>query len=255
MPPQNNLSPIYAFSDRNGRGNAPAQLGAMGHNAMMAHSIRGRVSSSKEGPRYCVACHLTTDGMAQYGTLYRQFKDDMANGRYDQLDFTVLRDHFGKNPGNQMNSPLWVHMVAGLGTGLFLFDQNGCAINPLDQNDNRYGCFTDAQQNDTIAPADVFSLATMNARVRYNLDRIVDGNGVPYSSSNHALLPGTGTSLRAGMLNENMAGPLAASFIRRLTDPDAVDAIILDSWFDANGMPQGGAPGAPVPQTAADQKK
>ena len=37
---------------------------------MMAHSIRGKVDSANEGPRYCVACHLTDAGLATYGAEY-----------------------------------------------------------------------------------------------------------------------------------------------------------------------------------------
>ena len=60
----------------------------------------------------------------------------MSSGDYSTLDtnvFNVLRDDIGLNTGNQNNSPLWVHMVAGLGTGLFLFDEDGCPTNPLDK--------------------------------------------------------------------------------------------------------------------------
>ena len=67
----NNDSQIFAFSDRNGNGNNTntSQYPALSHNAMMPHSIRGRVNPQNEGPRYCVACHLTEDGMRTYGAL------------------------------------------------------------------------------------------------------------------------------------------------------------------------------------------
>jgi len=232
---RNDLSKVFAFSDRNGGGNDPGAFGALGHNALMAHSIRGKVSSGKEGPRYCVACHLTQDGLDAYGTLYAKFRDDMANDRFDQLDFAALRTHFGKNPGNQLNSPLWVHMVAGLGTGLFLFDENGCPINPLDSDDNRKGC-------NGVSPADAFDPITFPARVVYNLDRIVDENGVPIASSNHMYLePGSGAVLRQGAPDPQLTGPLGADYIRRLTDP--ATGIVLDSYYDADGQPHGNAPG------------
>jgi hypothetical protein len=235
---QDNLSRVFSFTDRNGVGSGA--LGALGHNALMAHSIRGRVTSSREGPRYCVACHLTTDALADHRPLYDGFRSAMAANRFDLLDFDDLRTHFGRNPGNQMNSPLWVHMVAGLGTGLFLFDDRGAPVNPLDQNPNRYGSFADAAQNVTIAPADVFDPATFMSRVRLNLDRIVLESGVPTSSSNHALLDGQTTTFRDGAPNPKLAGPLGATLIRRLTDPDT--GIVLDSWFDADGQPHGAAP-------------
>ena len=42
---RNNVpSQIFAFSDRNGNGNNPAHFGALSHNAMMPHSIRGKVT-------------------------------------------------------------------------------------------------------------------------------------------------------------------------------------------------------------------
>jgi hypothetical protein len=219
-------SQVFAFSDRQGNGNNPdVPYPSLGHNAVMAHSIRGKVNQANEGPRYCVACHLTREGLAENETLYRQFRDDMANNRFEEFDFDVLAQHFGRNPGNQLNSPLFVHMVAGLGSGLFLFDENGCPVNPLDDNNNRAGC--------DDAPADVFDPATFKDRVAFNLDRIVTENGVPTGSSNHALIVPFGQSLRADTPNPQMAGPLGASMLRRLTDPDT--GIILDIWLDANG--------------------
>ena len=62
-----------------------------------------------------------------------------------------------------MNSPLWVHMVAGLGSGLFLFDEDGCPENPLDNDSNRAGC-------DGNAPATHFDPAD----AAFDLDRIVE---------------------------------------------------------------------------------
>ena len=62
---------MFAFSDRKGQGASPfAAFPSMSHNAIMAHSIRGRVTPQREGPRYCVACHLTDEGIANYGTEY-----------------------------------------------------------------------------------------------------------------------------------------------------------------------------------------
>jgi len=228
---------IFAFTDRNGAGNNPnTDFPALGHNTLMAHSIRGKVASNKEGPRYCVACHLTTEGLQNYGALYDQFRGQMAANQFDQLDFDVLQQHFGRNPGNQMNSPLWVHMVAGLGTGLFLFDENGAAMNPLDQNDNRVG-------SDGVSPADSWD----PARVALNLDRIVDDTGLAKGSNNHMLLSPDGPNLRDGAANANLAGPLGASLIKKLTDP--VEGVVLDSWFDADGQAHGGAPGAAAQTT------
>ena len=89
----------------------------------------------------------------------------------------------------------------------------------------------------------------LNLRARFNLDKIVDGaTGRALGSSNHALMTGAPSALRDGALNPNLAGPLGYTMIQRLTNPDPAVGIILDSWFDANGDPVGGAPGAPVPQ-------
>ena len=146
----------------------------------------------------------------------------------DVAFFDVLQDHIGRNPGNQMNSPLWVHMVAGLGSGLFLFDEHGCPVNPLDDNPDRVGC--------EDAPSSNFDLA----RVRFNLDRIVDENGVSTGSNNHPMNE-PGPNQREGATNPNLAGPMGMSLVRRLTDPDPGSGIVLDTWIDADGSQHGAA--------------
>jgi hypothetical protein len=230
----NNRSRVFAFSDRHGNGNNPAAagrnvVGALSHNVMMPHSIRGRVTPQNEGPRYCVACHLTDDGLLAFAGEYDAFRSAMAANDFGALDFDLLRRHIGENPGNQLDSPLWVHAVSGLGSGLFLFDLEGCPVNPLDLNPERVGC------ND-VAPAAKFD----PARVAYNLDRLVEPSGVANSSNNHARLDGgAGPSKRDGALDPGMAGPLGATLIRRLSDP--VDGIVLDSWIDADGALRGEA--------------
>jgi hypothetical protein len=121
-------------------------------------------------------------------------------------------------------------MVAGLGSGLMLFDEKGCPVNPLDDDANRIGC-------DGVAPN---SIAFDPASVVYNLDRIVNPDGSTASGSNHAfLVPGAGAALRDGAQNPNMAGPLGATLIEALCDP--VNGIVLDSWIDANGALDGDA--------------
>lgn len=245
----NQWSKTFAFSDRTGKGANPANpYGSLGHNAMMAHSIRGRVDDENEGPRYCVACHLTREGLDNNRELYDAFRDAMANNRFEELPFETLKLHIGQNPGNRLNSPLWVHMVAGLGSGLFLFDENGCPVNPLDDNDNRKGC-ENRQTGERISPKDRFDLANIRTQVKHNLDRIVDGSGRPSAAGNHPMLkPGSGPNRRGDNpdANPNMAGPLGADLIRRLTDPDT--GIVLEAWFDADGMAHGTAPGAPATQ-------
>jgi hypothetical protein len=228
----NNRSRVFAFTDRNGGGNNPnAARRALGHNALMAHSIRGRVEPAKEGPRYCVACHYTDNALSRFRPQLDAMRTALAGKQYGSLDFALLAQHIGRNPGNQLDSPLWVHMVAGLGSGLFLFDENGCPQNPLDGNANRVGC-------EGNAPKDNFD----PARVFFDLDRIVEPSGAANASGNHPLLrPGQGPLLRDGASNPNLTGPLGAILIRRLADPDAIDRIVLDSWLDADGALKGDA--------------
>jgi hypothetical protein len=114
-------------------------------------------------------------------------------------------------------------MAAGLGTGLFLFDDFGAPVNPLDTNPNRVGA-------GGVAPSTVFD----PARVRLDLDRIVNADGTANGSNNHTwLTPNAGVPLRDGATDTNLVGPLGATLIQRLADPNT--GIVLDSWLDANG--------------------
>jgi hypothetical protein len=226
------FSRIFGFTDRNSDGNDPNKpYGSLGHNALMQHSIRGKVTSTREGPRYCVACHLTENSVAAgpKRDKYDAFRTAMAARNYGALDYAMLKVEIGQNPGNQLDSPVFVHMVAGLGSGLFLFDQDGKPVNPLDNNANRIGC-------DGVAPATAWD----PARVSLDLDRIVDQDGTSHASNNHSMLdPGAGPNRRDGAADPGRPGPLGATLIQRLTDPDA--GIVLDSWIDANGTLQGHA--------------
>lgn len=223
-------TPVFAFTDRNGGGANPASgFPSLGHNAFLAHSIRGRVTATNEGPRYCVSCHLTDNSVATYGSQYSTFRAAYAANNFGALDFNLLKTHIGRNPGNQLDSPFFVHMVAGFGTGLFLFDRNGAAQNPLDNNPNRYG-------SDGQAPSTYFN----PAQVYYDLDRVVDSNGVSNGSSNQPMnLPIVGPNRRDGATDPNMAGPLGTTLSTRLADP--ATGIVLNSWIDANRAPHGGA--------------
>ncbi len=252
---------VFSFSDRRGAG-AMQQPGgspfpSLTHNLMMPHSIRGRVTADKEGVRQCVSCHLTTTGLANFGTQnYLNFRDAMQNASFTALNYNQLRDHIGLNPGNQINSPLWVHQVVGLGTGLFLFTREGRPVNPLDDDPERFGCqvvTTNADGTQDLdfgpSPRDIFEAnpATWTAAVQLNLDRIVEPSGVANGSNNHALLtpivgpdPFGPNSLRDGALDRDLAGPLGARLIRRLSDPTL--GVVLDAWIDADGNLQGAAP-------------
>jgi hypothetical protein len=221
-------TPIFSTSDRNGDGNNPANgIGALGHNKLYQHSIRGKVSANKEGPRYCVACHLTTNSISNFGTEYAAFRAAIQARNYGALDYNLLKNHIGKNTGNQLDSPLWVHMVAGLGSGLFLFNDEGGALNPLDTFDNRIG-------SNGTSPADAFN----PANVVTDLDRIVDETGFSFAENTHSMLhPGVGPNLRDGAADPTRPGPLGATILRKLTDP--VNGVVLESWIDANGVSHG----------------
>ncbi len=232
------LSQVFAFSDRKGQGNSPAAAyPALSHNALMAHSIRGKVGPKMEGPRYCVACHLTENALENWGPEYEDFRQAIASGNYDDLDWELLKTHIGRNTGNQLDSPFWVHMVAGLGSGLFVFDAQGRPVNPLDTNPDR--------KPFNQAPASFYD----PAGAVFDLDRLVRPDGISQASSSHALLdPALAGLLRDGATDPGMAGPLGATLLQRLADP--VHGVVLDSWYDADGLPRGQvqtflAPGPP----------
>ena len=228
------FSQVFTFTDRNGNGSSGGTNGrnphpALSHNTFTPHSIRGKVSGVNEGPRYCVACHLTTTGVSTYRTQFDAFKAAMDARNYGALDFNLLKQHIGQNTGNRLNSPIWVHMVSGLGSGAFLFAANGCPENPLDDNANRIGC-------DGVAPNAVFDPSV----IALNLDRVVEPTGVSNASNSHLIMEdGAGVNLRDGALDPANAGPLGATLIRKLSDPDL--GVVLDSWIDADGNLQGGA--------------
>lgn len=229
---EGDLSDVFAFTDRNGGGNNPNNpRPSLSHNAMMAHSIRGKVSDDNEGPRYCVACHLTDDGLDDFGSAnYDAFAQAIASGDFASLDYDMLQEHIGSNPGNQLNSPVWVHAAAGLGSGLFLFDEHGCPINPLDEDDDRAGC-------GGVAPADI---AFDPDNAAYDLDRIVNEDGTSNGSNNHPLFnPAEGGALRDGASDPNLSGPLGATLLQKLADRQ--NGVVLDAWLDADGELRGAA--------------
>jgi hypothetical protein len=230
---QGNESDVFTFSDRLGEGNNPASGGrnafpAVQFNQMAPHSIRGKVTATNEGARYCVACHLNVDQLNNFGAEYDAFRAAYQNNDFANLDFDLLQQHIGQNTGNQLNSPFFVHMAAGLGTGLFLFDANGCPVNPLDENPNRQNCGGEA-------PADLFNVNN----VAYDLDRMVEYNGVPNGGNTHPMEDLAGTLRRTGATNPQMGGPLSGALLQKLADPNT--GRVLDSWLDADGNPQGNA--------------
>ncbi len=231
-----NTSDTQAFTDVNGNGNNPTAprgaFGALAHNRIRAHSTRGRVDTDNEGPRYCNACHLTQNAIDNFGADYATFFAAYQARDYATIDNDIglanLANFIGQNTNNQNDNPYFVHMAAGLGTALFLFDADGCPVNPVDNNANRFFC----QGN---APADIFDINN----VAYDLDRIVEPTGVQNSSTAHPMLEATFTQLRSGALQPNISGPLGANMITKLADPNF--AVILDSWIDSDGAAQGGA--------------
>jgi len=226
-------SQVFAFSDRNGNGNNPniagrGAFGALAHNKIMPHSVRGKVTANQEGPRYCVSCHLTDNAIANYGPAYDAFRTAIDNRDYANLDYNLLQTHIGNNTGNQLDSPFFVHMTAGLGTGLFLFDEFGCPVNPLDNNANREYC-------NGNAPANNFNVNN----VAYDLDKLTEYNGISNASNSHPQLDGLPSADRAGSLFPGLAGSFGAAQLQTMTDPNI--GLVLDSWIDADGQQQGDA--------------
>lgn len=226
-------SRVFAFSDREGGGNDPdvagRGLGALAHNRMMPHSVRGAVDANNEGPRYCNACHLTAD---MDFDAYTSFKTAYANRDYASLDYPMLASVIGQGTNNAQNSAIWVHMVSGQGSGLFAFDANGCPVNPLDANANRPGC-------GGVSPAELFAIGDPNARVVYDLDRIVEPSGVS-NASNSRPMEGASTK-RTGSRDPFMSGPLGIDLLERLTNHDAPNGLVLDSWIDDDANLHGAA--------------
>jgi hypothetical protein len=222
-------SDAIVFSDRNGDGNDPSGIGrdalpAMGHDKIAAHSIRGRATEADEGSRQCVACHLNVDQLDAQGAAYGAFFAGMAAGDRSVVDFDVLATQIGRNPGNPLNSPYYVHMMAGLGTGLVLFDADGCPVNPLDGRADRVGC-------DGGAPSASFDLGT----AAFDLDGVVEPTGTSNASGSRPMRdPGRGSPMRFGDDDPTLAGPLGIFLLRRLADPD--DGLVLDTWLDADGV-------------------
>lgn len=228
----NQESAVLAFTDRRGNGNNPniggrGAFGALAHNKIAPHSQRGKVDANNEGPRYCTACHLNVDMINNFGAEYAAFYADYINRNYANFDFNLLQQHIGQNTNNALNSPFFVHMVVGLGSGLFAFDATGCPVNPLDANPNRFYC------ND--APANLFDVNN----IVYDLDRMVEQTGAENISSAHPFLDGGASALRTGSNTPDLVGPLGRLMLEKLADPNL--GLILDSYIDSDGNAQGGA--------------
>jgi hypothetical protein len=171
---------------------------------------------------------VSADQINNFGADYAYFYAGMANADLNAIDFNLLQQHIGQNTNNALNSPFFVHMVVGLGSGLFLFDANGCPVNPLDNNASRAYC-------NGVAPDQYFDI--YNAV--YQLDRVVENTGVTNASSGHPMLNGQASVYRADALDPGMAGPLGGPLLQKLADPNT--DLILDGWIDSDGASRGTA--------------
>ncbi len=228
-------SPTFAFGDRRGEGNSPGRNGrnlfpALSADAMAPHSIRGATAPGQEGPLYCVGCHINADMTSDRALMaeYDLFAAAYERRDFAAIDFDVLRREIGQNPGNQRNSPFYVRMITGLGTGLFLFGDDGCPINPLDPRADRGWC--------AEAPAEAF--AERVGQVAYDLDRMVEPGNIVNVSTGHCVAP---EPARAGCGdNPPMTRPLPGRILDKLMGGDDIaDALVLDAWLDADGTPRG----------------
>jgi hypothetical protein len=213
------------FTDRNGEGNNPNNAAAtpslaLNHYQVATHAIRGQGHRHQEGPRYCVACHNTAR-LANFGNEYAAFLRRHRTTTSPTWTSTLLQQHIGQNPGNQLNSPIWVHMASGLGSGLFLFDATGCPVNPLDANANRQYCPNGAPA-DNFDPADVL----------YDLDRMVEPSGINNVSSTHPLLE-QGPLRRIGAANPQSRARWARGWPGRWARPTATASVWARTSTDA----------------------
>lgn len=231
-----NLADGIVFSDRNGMGNNPqyggtGQFPALSHNRIAPHTIRGSQTGEYEGPRECVVCHLNEAQIANFDANgeYTAYFADIENDNVANLNFALLQQHIGQNTNNHLNSPYFVHMTAGLGTGLLYSDDKGCPVNPLDANANRIYCANGA-------PADNFD----PNNVAFNWDKVNQyAGGVSNASLTQPLLDLASGNVLRGQGGANLAGPLNATLLSKLADPAV--GLVLDSWVDANAAPQGNA--------------
>lgn len=185
--------------------------------------------------------------------------------------------HFGLNTGNQNNSPFFVRQVTGQGTPLFIFDEKGCPLNPFDNNIARQGCdgispaqnFANRLNNNFANIANAANDLDNNFVFAYDLDRTVNRFGRENVGSGHYTgdpeayngeggcavinpnlnnqanaLASTNCSagqakLRNGAVNGRTDGPMGQYMLQLLSDPN--NGVILDSWLNANGAPEGNA--------------
>jgi hypothetical protein len=98
-----------------------------------------------------------------------------------------------------------------------LFDENGSAQNPLDDNRNRHG-----------SGGVALSTYSSHADVRFDLDRLVESGGSSNAPSSIPVnQPFIGPLRRDSAFSSNMAGPLVTTLAGRFANP--APGIVLNS--------------------------
>jgi hypothetical protein len=158
-----------------------------------------------------VGCHITANAITNFGADYAVYFDDIENRNYANLDFALLQTHLGLNTNNHLDSPYYVHMTVGLGTGLMATDPVGCPVNPLDANANRFFC-------NGVAPADVFADAVNT--IKFDMDKAVEFAGGTNASLTKPFIEnaGQGVGLRS-LGNGGFSGPMAPTILEKLAHP------------------------------------
>ncbi len=145
------------LSDNGGIGGRPLDAGT--HAPLVPHTIRGRVELDAEGPRTCVACHVTSDML--------------ANGMLeDEPGFAQI------SPGNDLENGTYLRMAWGLGPQLMLLDASGCQLDTGGTVVGGPGCTSGS----TAVP-------------QWRIDRITDGSQT-FMGSLHPVTPNSGGRVR-----------------------------------------------------------
>jgi hypothetical protein len=151
---QGDESQTFTFSDRNGMGSSTAvtQHPSMSHNLIMPHSIRGEVSAADEGPALLQRVPPDRERPGQLGHGVRHVPDGHRQRQLRGAGLEPALPAHRANTNNDLDSPFFVHMASGLGTGLFLFDVKGCPVNPVDDNDARIGATASRRRTSSTSP-------------------------------------------------------------------------------------------------------
>jgi hypothetical protein len=178
-----------SYGDRNGLGNDPQlknpqrnNLPALQNQPFTPHSIRGRYTTTEIGMRGCLDCHA---GSANEIRMWDQAGPATNNNNgWDLTD--VYANNYAASAAKR------VPESRGLGTDLWQFDADGESV-----------FFTN---NDAV----------------YDLDRLVEANGVSNTSANHPLLDPYGQKSNADYRDNNdtnqaaMARPFTNALLTKL---------------------------------------